>query len=430
MFSLLRQRNFALLWLGGLISMMGDWMLFIGLPIYVYQLSGSALATSFMFIAQIVPRILLSSLAGVFVDRWDRRRTMIVSNLLLALGLLPLVWVQRADQLWLVYAVAFCQSVIRQFFGPAEDALLPRLVRDEELLRANVLNALNNQLARLVGPPLGGFAAAYLGMGSVALLDAASFLLAALLIAQVRIDARPLPATAETAPTPPTGLLRHWRALWQEWLAGLGLVARNPVLTVMFWWMAITSLGEGAFGVLIVVFVNQIWQGGAAEIGWLMSAQAVGGILGGLIADRVEKRFSRVQLIAFGSLAFGLLDLALFNVHRMGDAWWILLLLMGLVGVPGVWVMTAIQTVMQTSVADHYRGRVFGARGAVMALLGLVGTTLAGVLGDRLPVVALLNLQAGGYLLAGMLVLFCLGQAMHRQATQAQPPSTIQEMSV
>ncbi len=88
MLTTLRQRNFSLLWSAGLISMIGDWMLFIALPIYVYKLTGSALATSTMFIAEMIPSLLLGSVAGVFVDRWNRKRIMVITNLLLALGLL------------------------------------------------------------------------------------------------------------------------------------------------------------------------------------------------------------------------------------------------------------------------------------------------------------------------------------------------------
>src|SRR5919198_1112108 len=86
MIATLRQRNFALLWFAGLISLAGDWMLIVALPIYVYQLTGSTLATSTMFIAGRLPTLLFGSVAGVFVDRWDRKRTMVVANLLLALG--------------------------------------------------------------------------------------------------------------------------------------------------------------------------------------------------------------------------------------------------------------------------------------------------------------------------------------------------------
>src|SRR5437762_8156300 len=109
MIAILRQRNFALLWLGGLVSFAGDWMLFIALPVYVYDLTGSALATGGMFIAQTLPRLLMGSVAGVFVDRWDRRRTMIAADLSRAAILLLLLLVRSADQIWLIYLVAFLQ---------------------------------------------------------------------------------------------------------------------------------------------------------------------------------------------------------------------------------------------------------------------------------------------------------------------------------
>src|SRR6476661_6462987 len=116
MLTTLFQRNFALLWLGGLISLAGDWMLGIALPIYVYQLTGSALATSLMFIAETLPRILLGSVAGVFADRWERKRLMVITNLLLAVGLLPLLLLQSAAWVWVVYLVGFAEAAVSQFF--------------------------------------------------------------------------------------------------------------------------------------------------------------------------------------------------------------------------------------------------------------------------------------------------------------------------
>ena len=90
MITTLRQRNFALLWFGGLISLAGDWMLNIALAAHVYALTGSALASGLMGAARVVPSLLLGSFAGIFVDRWDRRRTLVACNLLLAASLLPL----------------------------------------------------------------------------------------------------------------------------------------------------------------------------------------------------------------------------------------------------------------------------------------------------------------------------------------------------
>jgi MFS family permease len=182
MLATLRQRDFLLAWLGGLISMIGNWVLIIALPIYVYQLTGSTLATSGMFVAEIVPALLLGSVAGVFVDRWDRKRTMVVANLALAVSLLPLLAVRSADLIWVAYLVALTQSTITQFFRPAENALLPRLVDDEHLLAANALNSLNNNLARLIGPAIGGSTMALVGLNGVVAIDVASFVISAAMI--------------------------------------------------------------------------------------------------------------------------------------------------------------------------------------------------------------------------------------------------------
>ncbi|MBA3425075.1 MAG: MFS transporter [Rubrobacteraceae bacterium] len=137
MISTLRRRDFALLWFGRLISITGDWMLLVALPIYVYGLTGSALATGAMFAAGLLPNVLLGSVAGVFVDRWDRRRAMVVANLLMAASILPLLVVPQTGWVWVVYAVAFFQSCAGIFNEPAENSLLPRLVEDEHLVAAN-----------------------------------------------------------------------------------------------------------------------------------------------------------------------------------------------------------------------------------------------------------------------------------------------------
>ena len=154
MFKALRNGNFARLWTGGLISQAGDWVLLIGLPIYVYILTRSLLATSITFAAGIVPQIALGSVAGVFVDRWNRKWTLVVANLLLAVALLPLALVRTPDHVWIVYVVIFAETCFEQFTVPAQNALLPALVSEEQLVPANALNALSSNLSRLVGPAL------------------------------------------------------------------------------------------------------------------------------------------------------------------------------------------------------------------------------------------------------------------------------------
>src|SRR6516164_7209066 len=122
MFATLRRRDFGLLWLAG------DWMLNIALPVYVYTVTHSALATSLMAIAAFLPQPLLGSVAGVFVDRWSRKRTVVLCNLLMMLGLLPLLLAHTASSLWIIYPVLLGESVLVQFFRAAASALLPTLV--------------------------------------------------------------------------------------------------------------------------------------------------------------------------------------------------------------------------------------------------------------------------------------------------------------
>ena len=401
MLATLRQRNFALLWFAGLISLAGDWMLMIALPIFVYQLTGSAVATSAILIAKRLPSLLFGSMAGVFVDRWDRRRTMVVANLLMALALLPLVAVRSAEQLWIVFVVAFVESTIAEFFGPAENALLPQLVGEQHLVAANSLNILNNNLARLIGPAVGGIAAALLGIGGAALLDAASFLIAAGLVAAIRGQYRPAASEAPAAPG-------AWGRLGREWLEGLRVIVRSRPVAVIFALIAITSLGEGVFGVMLVLFVDHTLGGGARELGWLMSAQAVGGIAGALLAGRFGAAVRPASLIGVGGVLFGLIDLAIFNYPAFYPGILLGVLLFAVVGVPGVAMFTGVNVLLQGAVPDQYRGRVFGTYSTTGALLALAGTALAGQLGDRVPVVLVLNIQGFVYIAAGLLVLALL----------------------
>src|SRR5687767_13980586 len=111
MLRLLRQRNFGLLWAASLISLTGDWVLVVGLPIEVYRRTGSTLATMGMVLASLIPAITLGSIAGVFVDRWDRCRLMVVVNLLLAVTMLPLLAVD-AFGIWVAFAVLVAASCL------------------------------------------------------------------------------------------------------------------------------------------------------------------------------------------------------------------------------------------------------------------------------------------------------------------------------
>ena len=226
--------------------MIGDWILSIALPVHVYRLTGSTLATGGVVAANVTARLLVGPLAGVYVDRWDRRRTMLVGNLLLAVTVAPLAAATTESRIWIVYVAAFCHAVVVQFVEPAEAALVPRLVPPELLAAANGLNAMNNNLARLIGPALGGITAAF-GIEAVVALDVSSFLLAALLLAAVG-GAHRADRTVD----------RH---VLGELTDGLRVVRGTYVVAVLVGLFFVTSIGEGVMASLFAPFVVDALDG-------------------------------------------------------------------------------------------------------------------------------------------------------------------------
>jgi MFS family permease len=399
MWATLRQRNFSLLWFAGLISYIGNWMLYIALPVSVYELTESTLAVSAMLIATILPSIALGSVAGVFVDRWERKRTMVIVNLLLALSILPLLLVNSADWLWLVFIIRFVQSALAQFFAPAEGAMLPQLVAPEYLVSANALNSLNNSLARLIGPAVGGMIVAVVGLGGVVMIDVLTYLIAAALLALITVTSKP-ENPAEVS------VQSAFAKTKIEWLDGLRYIKNRPIVRILFICIAITSIGEGVMSTLFVPFVHNVLRGEAVHVGWLVSAQAVGSLLGGVVIGWIGVRSQPQRLLAVGALLLGIIDLMIFNYSRFLPGVLPALVLFIIVGIPVVALVTGFDTLLQTSVEDRFRGRVLGAFGTTTSLFALFGTVFAGATGDIIGIVPVINIQAFGYLIVGIICLF------------------------
>lgn len=390
MLQALRQRNFALLWLGQFISITGDWVLGIALPFYVYQVTGSVLASGTMFVAEGIPPLFLGSLAGVFVDRWDRRRTMIAADLGRALVLLLVLAVRSRDRLWLIYPVAFLEATMAQFFNPARNALIPRLVGEDRLMAANSLSGLADNLARLLGPAIGGALLGLVGLTSVVLLDVASFLVSALMIALMAV-----PATRAEVPAAPATV----GGVCQDLVAGLRVIMRSRLLTSLFLVVAIVLLADSGLSVVHLAFVDQVLHGGALERGWLWTARGLGGLAGGLLVAQVGGSWQPKPLIVVGLATMGVVYVAMAHIPRLGVA----LALMALMGVAVVaWTITGL-TLAQRSVPDRFRGRVFGAYGNVIALMSLTGMGLGTALGDSLGPALLFDAAGLVTLAAGVL---------------------------
>jgi MFS family permease len=402
--ALLRRRDFALLWAGGLVSETGDWFLLVGLPVWVLQVTGSSLVTATVFLVGLAPSLVVGPLAGVLVDRWDRRRTLVAVSLAEAAFLLPLLWVDGRGDLWVVYLVMAVEASLGQLNDPARNALVPALVGRGDLVGANALIGLTTNLARLAGSPLGGVLVEVSGLRGLVVGDAISFLAGAALLSLVR-------PTRVPDPEPVSGVVHSpLRGLIGEWVDGLRVVMGDPRLR---WGLVVDGLAavaQGIFTVLFVLFVTRELGGDGAEVGLLRGVQAVGGLAGGVLVVGLARRLEAGRLLGLSLLAFGLIDLAIWNGPALTTAAWLYLGLFAAAGVPGIAFLTGLTALVQDRTDDAFLGRVFATYyGSFNGLCG-VGMLLAGLLGDRVGVVPVLNGQAGLYLLAGLVAVATLGR--------------------
>ncbi len=402
MIALLRQRNYGFLWSSQLISQIGNWALLAALPFFVFQLTGSVLATGVMFIVEVIPSILLGSVAGVFVDRWNRRWTMIGANIARGLLLLLLLTFRSTEQVWVVYVVAFFESVANLFFSPANNALLPQLVTKDELVTANSLDALGENVARIIGPALGGALLAASGLAAVALIDVGSYLIGAGLIYLIK---EPKPAAEEGQIAEiDRSIKMEWVNFWRDWIGGLRLVSQRRPLSYAFIATGVALIGDSIMGVLLVVFVQDVVGVGAQEFGWILTARGVGGVLGGLIIARVGPRFKPKNLLAYGMAGAGAVLIIMVQFPILP----VVLTSAVLVGLPVMAMMIAGQTWLQVHAEDQYRGRVFGAFETYSAFMGLLGIGFATLSGESLGVLFSLYVASLLFISGGMLAYLLL----------------------
>ena len=383
MFSVLRIRDYRLLITGQLLSNLGDWLLLIAAPFFVFRLTGSTLATGLSMAAETVPAVLLGPFAGVLADRWDRRRTMLAADLLRSATVALMLLVHRPDQVWLLYAALLVEASFSQFFAPAQQALVPAVVgRGAELGAANSLSALVSGIVRLLGGPAGGALYALAGFAPVAALDAGSYLASAALLAAVGFR----PATTERAPTgePP------WRRFTAELRAGVTQIRVTPGLTGLLVSAAVMLVGNAELTALLVPYTGTVLHAGPSALGWLFSALGAGFLLGAplsrALAGRVGDRSVLVGSLLALSLVFGLA----FNIHRV--VWD--LPLFALIGPPAVCFLVTVTTFIARATPDGLLGRVSAAFGMVQGAASLAGMVAGSVLGQRLGTGATIDLAA------------------------------------
>ncbi len=376
--------RFRRLWLGQVVSAVGDYFYFLAVPILINKLTGSPAAIGLaMILGFALPQLLFGIPAGVLVDRWDRRRVMIVTDLARAALILGGLLVQSAQTIWILYLVGFSVSVASRLFFPARAALIPALVSDEELLAANGLSQLTETASLLAGPALAGFMIAWFGAGVAFVADSASFLVSAVAIWSVGTVAAPVRAASE----------RTVRALWSELVDGLRFLFGHPILRGTVLSLSVVHLGLGAINVLWVPLLDRYYGVGPEGMGIVDSIQGVGMALGALTVGWLAARFSKtcigvVSLITIG-LVLGLTGVAPGYTYILGFTF-----VLGLALAPGEAILT---TLMQQNTPDHSRGRVSSAFGTFGSLASIVSMAAAGGAAELVGIPAV-------YLVCGALV--------------------------
>jgi predicted MFS family arabinose efflux permease len=403
--ALLRDRNIALFCGSGVVSLLGDWALLLALPFFAYGRTHSVLSTGGIVAAQLVPRLVVSPLAGVLVDRWDRRLTLVGANLFRA-GLLLLLLVPAAGgPLWIVYAVALLEASAAQLFVPAEGALLPAIVAPERLLAANSILSTATAVVRLVGPPLGGLLYATVGLSGSAVADSVSFLLAGLVILAIRVppgDRR----EAEAGPRP---------AFFNELAEGVRYVVANRVFQALSLTLGAVMVAQGLLETLLVPFVRDVLHFDALRYGVVTGAQGLGALAGALVVGAASRRLTSGRVVG-GALVLAGVFLVGFTMARalvLSAAF--LLLLSAPVAVAAVW----IQTFYQQQVSAHLLGRILGLTETTSAVGILAGVGAASLLTGRLGTVTLLLAAAGWLFAVGVAAIVALWEARTRESALA-----------
>jgi MFS family permease len=406
---IIRNGSFGLLWTGQLMSSTGSWLLLMAVPVYVFHLTGSATATALAFAAEVVPLLVVSPVAGVFVDRWPRRRIMVGVDVMRAGCVCALMLVSSRGQMWLVLLAVFVESCGSAFFDPACAGLVPAVVgRGQDLAVANGWSAFSAGVVRLVGAPLGGALYAAGGFRLPVALDAASYLVSALLVWLMHDPSASLagvPRPGEKHVPEPAALmlgalsaLSPLRALAGDMRAGLTALRADRVLTCLLAVSALFLLGNGALTALLVPYVVADLGVRAAAIGGLFSALGAGYLLSAWVARRAaaSPRLRRTVTGLLGIIVIGFAGL--FDWHDFAVAFGFI----ALAGLGGGSFLTLERTLLQRRAPADVVGRIGATYSTVVMAATLLGALLASVL------VALLGLTAAVNAAVSVVALGCI----------------------
>ena len=370
-----RNRNFRLLYIGQTISQLGDWFNAVAVFALLLDLTGSATAVAWMMIVQFLPVAVFGPLAGVVVDRVDRRRLMIATDVARGCLIAVLLLIHRRDQVWIAYVVMAFTVGAQAFFEPARTATIPNVTAPDELLTANALSSATWSAMLAIGASIGGLVTAIAGRNVAFVVNALSFFASAFFIGRTRYDSTP------AAVARPAGLLALTGIT--DLIEGVRYVRQRSHVAALMFVKAGWGLAGGVL-LLLTIFGQRVFplgEGSAAGIGVLYGARGVGAGLGPITLrwilgqDRVRLR----RAIGPAFFMVGLFYVALAAAPTLAVA--ALCVLLAHFGGSILWVFSTV--LLQLEVPDRFRGRVFAAELALVTLMSSASSYWTGRQLDR-----------------------------------------------
>lgn len=370
-----RNRSFRQLWLGQVVSQMGDWFDTIALYTIILKLTGSGRDVGLLLVARFVPSFFFGPISGVIADRFSRQRIMIVSDILRAVVVLGFLFVRRPDQLWIIYVLTVFQLGLSTFFEPAKTAAIPSIVEDRELVAANAISSVTWSAMLTIGAALGGFITGLFGTDVAFVLDAATYLLSAALIASIRVPKRKKRERQKVSLGRLLGIT--------ETIEGIKYVKDRPRVLAALLVKPAWGIGGGIL-TLLAVFGERIFPVGkdaAGGIGVLFAARGIGTAVGPIVARRISGEGNRRMQASIG-IAFLIAGL-FYMLFGSATGFIFALVFLGIAHCGGsiLWVFSTV--ILQRTVVDNFRGRVFAAELALVTLAMAASNYVTGELLDR-----------------------------------------------
>ncbi len=363
--AVLGNRSFMFLWVGQLLSQLADRLYIYVLIIFAYNLTKTNLGVAVPMLSFGIPSVLFASFAGVFVDRWNKKNTMIISDILRGILILSIIFV-AGDSLLLIFIISFLIYTIAQFFAPAETSALSELVEKENLIVANSLFMATWMWSSVMGFGIGAPLVFFFGENITFAIAAGLYFISALSVLMVSFKARGGPSKESI------------KTVWEDLVAGFVFLSRNVVIKYSLFKMMIITSGLAVISVLAIQFAEKYIGIGAKNFGFLVIFAGVGMMLGMWALGRLSHRFKKSVIVFSGFFISGITLILLASTRNVLLA----LVYCTILGFGNILINATVQTIMQQNTPKSLRGRIFGIQNMLINFAFTVPVVVFGAVAD------------------------------------------------